>query len=104
MPFSHTCTHIRVPLSWNVKCDNYDGYDIGMLVLCVHMSLYCREETISSAQGVVCQYSVVGNTSHWHKKQGGWGGNSPPMFLERATPPSYCTSNRYCDTAFAVVV
>ena len=28
------------------------GYDIGILVLCVHMSLYCREETISSVQGV----------------------------------------------------
>ena len=24
--------------------------------------------------------------------------NSAPMFMERATPLSYCTSNRYCDT------
>ena len=46
------CTHIRVPFPWNVKCDNYDRYDIGILVLCVHISPYSREETISSAQGV----------------------------------------------------
>ena len=32
------------------------------------------------------------------------GVRSRGMFLERATPPSYCTSNRYCDTALVVVV
>ena len=35
---------------------------------------------------------------------GGWGGYSqsrPPQFIERATPLSYCTSNRYCDATLA---
>ena len=36
------------------------------------------------------------------KKQGGWEGCSLPMFMERATPPSYCTSTRFCDAALAV--
>ena len=33
----------------------------------------------------------------------GAGGAVAPLhiYIERATPPSYCTSNRYCDSALA---